>query len=306
MSDSPPSSLESSSSETCKFNAYEERIAKALYEGAFHLPGNSWCEDWIQFFANNHPLFANCLQHRLHPVTKLMRLFGMIGSVMFGLALTNICWLWFIYDQTQSTPIFTVSVGGVVFNNGTQYVYLNNTVTSLTQNDVTPGMFVLWTIGSIIHAIYDTTIWYAASCACCSGACAWMKEKKNFGKHFVIVLVLVTSAISTAFVIIRASLQSNPSKQVDVNAIRSAGLVDDAINIHVVTNGSKSNWSFVMSYGLELFIAWFVFFPIVETILFSGILSCGGRLRCLGGRPREMKKEQEEMKLDSSSSHSDP
>lgn len=235
-----------------------------------------------------------------------MRFFGMIGSVMFGLALTNICWLWFIYDQTQSTPIFTVSAGGVIFNNGTQYVYMNNTVTSLTQNDVTPGMFVLWTIGSIIHAIYDTTIWYAASCTCCSGACTWMKERKNFGKYFVIVLVLVTSAISTAFVIIRASLQSNPSKQVDVNAIRSAGLVDDAINVHEVTNGSKSNWSFVMSYGLELFIAWFVFFPIVETILFSGILSCGGRLRCLGGRPLEMKREQEEMKLGPPSNHSDP
>lgn len=59
------------------------------------------------------------------------------------------------------------------------------------------------------------------------------------------------------------------------------------------------SFSFLLKYFVELALAWFVYYPIVGTIIFSGMLGCGGRLPVLG-RPR-YKRLVEEGKIGGSS-----
>merc|ERR1719223_315285 len=53
----------------------------------------------------------------------------------------------------------------------------------------------------------------------------------------------------------------------------------------------KRSFAFLLGYLVEFVLALFVYYPIAVTILFSGVLGCGGRVPILGGRPREMKRE---------------
>ena len=50
---------------------------------------------------------------------------------------------------------------------------------------------------------------------------------------------------------------------------------------------------FLAKDSVELMMAWFFYFPVVGTIMFSGILGCG-RLPVLGGRPRDIRLVEEE------------
>ena len=45
--------------------------------------------------------------------------------------------------------------------------------------------------------------------------------------------------------------------------------------------------------GIEIGIAWMVWYPLVVTTLFSGLLGCGGCVPVLGGRPRDVQIEKE-------------
>mmetsp|Transcript_4110 Transcript_4110/g.8710 ORF Transcript_4110/g.8710 Transcript_4110/m.8710 type:complete len:213 (+) Transcript_4110:177-815(+) len=50
------------------------------------------------------------------------------------------------------------------------------------------------------------------------------------------------------------------------------------------------DYSFIRGYALEFVVSLFVYYPLVETVLFSGVLGCG-RIPFLGGRPYAMKQE---------------
>ena len=84
-----------------QLTAEEQRIQKLLGEGACHLPGNNWFQDWWMHLSNGHPFFSACFQHRLHPVSKTMRAVQMLGSVAMGLIITNVMYIWFIHDNKQ-------------------------------------------------------------------------------------------------------------------------------------------------------------------------------------------------------------
>ena len=62
-----------------------------------------------------------------------------------------------------------------------------------------------------------------------------------------------------------------------------------------VTGGKLGQFTFFVKYAVELFLAWFLYFPIFGTVMFSGILGCGGRLPILGGRPRDKKLIEQDM-----------
>ena len=57
---------------------------------------------------------------------------------------------------------------------------------------------------------------------------------------------------------------------------------------------SGHQYSFIISYLVELALAYIIYHPIIDTILFSGILTCG-RYPILGGRPYEMKLEEKQL-----------
>lgn len=62
--------------------------------------------------------------------------------------------------------------------------------------------------------------------------------------------------------------------------------------------GGAQSFSFLSKYAIELSLTWFVYFPLVGTIIFSGILGCGGRLPVLGGRPRDIRLYEKRMEED--------
>jgi hypothetical protein len=62
--------------------------------------------------------------------------------------------------------------------------------------------------------------------------------------------------------------------------------------IYDVDVEDKRSFRFLLGYLVEFVLALFVYYPIAVTIVFSGVLGCDGRIPVLGGRPREVKKEQ--------------
>eukprot|EP00934_Nitzschia_sp_Nitz4_P003628 Nitzschia sp. Nitz4//scaffold32_size149145//57036//58256//NITZ4_002876-RA/size149145-processed-gene-0.122-mRNA-1//-1//CDS//3329548060//3618//frame0 len=272
------------------FTPEERNLQKLLGEGAYHLPGNNWVEDWKQYFANNHPLFAPCLQHELHPISKWMRSIGILGSIMVGLVITNVMYLLWIQDYDDEETIFKMSGGGFAVHDGTEFVYLedDSIVSQYTTVEVSKGMAILWSVGSAAHALFDNTIWYATSCTCLDsqeGRFAWIGKHRGIINVFVVLVVVLITAVATLAVVIRATVEGGGDLGAAIKDLKSAGMDAERVK-------DKSNYEFLLSYIVELALAWFLWFPIIETILFSGILSCGGRIACLGGRPQELLEEE--------------
>jgi hypothetical protein len=60
-----------------------------------HLPGHSWCGDWVQWMRNNHPLLGICCKYPDHPIGIRQRLIILVGSIAFGLSATNFIYLFY-------------------------------------------------------------------------------------------------------------------------------------------------------------------------------------------------------------------
>ena len=88
----------------------ENEVTNALANRGFHLPGYSYCADWCQYIVNNHLLFGMCCRHPQHPIGAKMRAVNLLGSALFGLAITNIIWLVYIYyDEDPDSVLFKIS-----------------------------------------------------------------------------------------------------------------------------------------------------------------------------------------------------
>jgi hypothetical protein len=268
-----------------------ERIIPALGWRAYHLPGNTWMEDYCQYLANNHPLFGICCHHPLHPVKFSHRILNLTGSIVFGLAVTNIIWLWLILDQNldEEHTIITVSTTGIT-TNFTEIEALQDrpNVNDAVLN-ITEGMILLWTIGGGLHALYDNTIWYMTACVCClpGQRLECLYRYRWCGTYFVVLTVIVSTAIATFVVVLRASL--NEQEESDATIVQSSGLINNSIQVRYVHD--KSAYEFLISYVVELALALFVYYPVIATVLFTGILGCG-TVPILGGRPYEVKQEK--------------
>lgn len=241
-----------------------EQTIPALALRAYHLPGNDYCQDYRQYFSNNHPVLGICLHHNLHPVRFWMRIVILLGSIVFGLAITNVIWLWFFYVE-QDTVLFVLSAS-------------DGGVDSQQQVVVTKGMVILWTVGGVLHALFDNTIWFITACVCCLPGQRFghLERYRRYGTYAVVMAVVVCAAIATLVIVIRAASGDGGSPVEDI----------DLQQVH-----DPSAFSFLASYGIELALSLFVYYFVFATILFTGILGCG-RIPILGGRPYEMTREQ--------------
>jgi hypothetical protein len=106
----------------------------------------------------------------------IVRIASLIGSVLFGLAVTNIIYLAFVFTDTDYDKAYVDVTDYVNFNmTSTGYEQIDQNVQALS---VTNSNIALWTIGATLHALYDNTKPFRTTfslsrprwnfCTCCS------------------------------------------------------------------------------------------------------------------------------------------
>ena len=238
-----------------------DELVQLLALQSYHLPGNSWCQDWWQFMANNHPVFGICCHNKVHPIKSFTRIVALIGTVTFGLALTNLFYVFFLYN-----PEYDRVIASMVTENGKEYV-------------LTTGMLLLWTVGGGVHCMFNLAMWHIAACACCQsgGFCESCACCPSLGKYMIRFFIICTAVFSAIVIIIRVSM--NDEEQKDIYELD--------LNVENV-----SEFSFVFNYLVEMTLSFFVYYPIGVTVLFSGCLACGKNIPVIGGRPYELACEE--------------
>mmetsp|Transcript_5398 Transcript_5398/g.11345 ORF Transcript_5398/g.11345 Transcript_5398/m.11345 type:complete len:301 (-) Transcript_5398:473-1375(-) len=271
-------SQSSSTHEESVGSSENDELVQLLALQAYHLPGNNYLQDWWQFMANNHPVFGICCHYRAHPIKGCTRIVALIGTITFGLALTNFFYLFFLWN-----PEFDRVLASIFADDGTEFL-------------LTTGMLLLWTVGSGIHCTFNLAIWHIAACACCQsgGFCESYACCPSLGKYMIRFFVLCTVALSALIILLRVAI--NDELQEDITA--DDGNITTGINIMMVDDqielsvDSASEFTFVLTYLVEMTLTLFVYYPIGGTIIFSGILSCGYEIPILGGRPYEIGREE--------------
>lgn len=250
------------------------RFVRRLAARACHFPGNSWFEDWIQYTSNTHLVVGIFFHHPLHPVTGRERCVILLGSMAIGLLLSNLIYLWFVHAEFG----------------------MDDTVLSLRFLDVTKLMITLWTLGSAIHSVFDLGVWHIKACTLCR------YREGNYvsdgavkcGRTAGMTIVFFTAAFATYLVLLRASEDKKNSFQVDNSGdeIQDDGGGESFIQPISSLAGGAQYYHFLLGYIIEFVLAVFVYNPLILTIIFTGVLGCNGRIPILGGRPREVMREQ--------------
>jgi hypothetical protein len=190
-----------------------EATIAALKKRAFHLPKNkTWCEDWRQYMANNHPFFGIFLSPKMSPVGFGERIIGLTISLLIGITTTNIVMVWKNLDDNMSEVLLSLEWS--------------------EQSDsfeLSLGLLILWAGMSCLHAVHDAV-----------GA------------------AVMISAVST--------------DQTEHN---------DPIEVLIYA-------------GIEVAVSWLFWYPLIATLIFSGILGCN-RFPVLGGRPGQVRLRRLEL-----------
>jgi hypothetical protein len=247
-------------------------IVPYLADRAYHLPGNTWIQDWVQYFTNNHPVLGICCHDRRHPVGTGRRILILIGSIACGLAISNLIYLYFHNAAGAAAEQEFVSFS---LNANVTFSQTNLTVTEIS---FTNYQVALWTLGTSIHALFDLSVWYFSACACCQpgGSLECLRGFMWIGNYVVYFTIVVITAVASLIVVLRATLNDNPT----ANSLTDYG-----------KTSSPDAYRFLIAYCIELLLALFCYYFILGTILFSGVLGCGV-LPFLGGRPREVWLEE--------------
>jgi len=256
-------------------------LVPKLASRSYHLEeGNSWCEDWLQYQKNTHPIFSICFHHPLHPIKRFQRIIILVGSIAFGLAMTNCVYLGFLNSEQAGTAV--------------NYIYdqtgkVSEKISQSTSIEVDQSLFFLWTVGSSLHSIFDLSIWYLTACACYrpGGIFSQRPFCQNFGLYLSVLLVVGAVFSATSVVVLRLNANTDNAEVPTDDIVEMTGL-------------ESTRFSFLLAYSFELIFALFVFYFLTSLVFFSGILGCG-RIPILGGRPYELRKEAaEKRKTDSS------
>ncbi|EJK56768.1 hypothetical protein THAOC_23277 [Thalassiosira oceanica] len=199
--------------------------------------------------------------HPLHPVTSRERFIILLGSVGVGILLSNLIYLWFVH----------ASFGA------------DDKVLSLGPGDtlvVTKLMVALWTLGSI---------WHIKACTLCRyGEHYVSDEAVKCGRTVGVTIVLSVLAFATYLVLLRASEDYLASEEYDGGGEHSENTFIHPISL----DRGFRQFDFLIGYTIEFLLAVFVYNPVILTVVFSGILGMQGRIPILGGRPREVQREQ--------------
>ena len=158
--------------------------------------------------------------------------------------------------------------------------------------ELTQDRIMLWTLGGIVHGMFDNLIWTLSICACCEAGnrFAFLAGYKKFGTGLLVFFILLIMAVTSLSVVLRGVMEED-DESADVQELKTAGVFDDTIDLRT---SSKENYEFLMSYLVELGLEFMVYFPMIGSLLFSGVLFCI-RLPQFRGRPYELKQEKKEL-----------
>ena len=112
ISSSSDPSLDSESDENEEESEETKELIMALAIRSYHLPGYSCMGDMCQYIFNNHPLLGIFFHHKLHPVKTVWRFLLFLGSVLFGLTVSNIFFLLVLSDERYQKEVFVVPFAG--------------------------------------------------------------------------------------------------------------------------------------------------------------------------------------------------
>jgi len=244
-------------------DAEELKMKKLFSQRTAHLPGNNWCQDWVQFMQNNHPLLGLCCRHRLNPIGVAPRLVILLSSISFGLIATNIVFLFYRYYDADG---LVVDLGSI---------------------KITYETIALWTLGGILHSLTDLGMWHLTACACCLPGTGCHKRCGFLGKvgpYAAIAVAAGLSAAATFVILMRASYEDSTNSANEIND--ESSLTDDF-----------ESYSFLFTYGMELVLVYLFYHPMLSTLFFSGAV--WGILPCIGGRPKEILRQANEAKAQS-------
>lgn len=243
------------------------QLRRLLASRSAHLPGYSWCADWVQWMRNNHPLLALCCKYKENPVGIGNRLVILLGSISFGLAATNFVYLFYQIHDEANGVVLTIKTGEDL---GEPVEFI-----------LTYEMVAVWTLASLLHSLLDLGVWHLTACACCmpGACCACFGWIRTIGPLVTITLCAIFVALATTAVIMRANFVEGEGDGESLN-----GLTDLEVRVESL--------SFLVNYFIELGLVYFLYYPIMATVFFSGaIRPC---LPCIGGRPKEIERQLNE------------
>lgn len=237
----------------------EERLKYLLARRSGHLPGNNWCQDWVQFIRNNHPLFGLCLRHELHPLSLKDRLFILLASISFGVIATNLVYLYFLTtDRNFEEDILRLNLQ-IQEGFGFEVV-------------LTSGILMLFIFNGVLHVLFDLSLWHLSAATCCYN----LKNHriiKKYGSLAVLAIALLLFSFATLVIMVRLSYNVNEDEE-------NGNDWEEVLEIET--------FFVVLGYMLQLALVYFIISPILVTIMFSGALGC---IPFLGGRPKDIARE---------------
>ena len=258
----------------------QQDVMDAVQRRAYHLAGNkTWCEDWRQYIANNHPVLAligcgnkyndyitsstnSSEAHRTNSDMRRRRFLVFVCSLCCGITISLGAYLWSTQNEKLSEIMFRmtfVSYPEEDQPNSERAVYA----------DYARYQIYLWTWMSILHAVHDLNIWY---CCCCFTS---SESSTKVLRGYILWAILLVAGVTGLLVgvILSESDNSNDLEQED-------GGEDDVDEVDIVV-------TLLVNILVEIFLAWIIWFPIIATILFSGILGCF-IVPILGGRRQQL------------------
>jgi hypothetical protein len=240
----------------------DKLIIQRLSMKSFHLPGNSYWEDWHMFVQNNHIILSFFLAHPLHPFGRKERLLNLVASLSFGLAATSSVVLWYYYNQkAMNENIFTLF--GVL--------------------KISHGMITTAVFGGLCNVFFDFFIWFLQVCPLCqpgSPLAERLSDNTNFfwlwlGSNTAFIVTGIAICLALNVIFVRASV------------VESGDDEGYALSIE--------HYSFLGHFFITVVFAQFVMFPIVAFTIFSGVLGCF-TLPGIGGRPYQEKKMESRLR----------
>lgn len=156
---------------------------------------------------------------------------------------------------------------------------INDVAFTIVGIDVTVGSLCLLLFSGPLHVVFDLSIYFVQACPPCRANGLFDKYLPPahqrcwlwIGAHIAFLVTVAALSLAINVMLIRASIE------------------DDGDDSDIAT--SPQNYSFLLLYVLEVFVANFVVFPIGTFTMFSGVLGCG-RIPGIGGRPFQVRKHQ--------------